>query len=102
VIRTLWNHVKINYLQDKVDRRAVRANDNPAPWVLRGTGFFSYDADIGFAPLFGTETVYFTQLPEIVTDWFTMPPDPIEPFGTLQRSTPSTSNPPLSTPTPHT
>jgi len=43
MMRTLWNYVKINDLQDKVDRRAVRADDNLAPWVLRWTGFLSYE-----------------------------------------------------------
>jgi len=57
VIHALWNYIKINGLQDKVERRIVRTNDE-----LRA--------------LLGAETVHFTQLPEIVNR-FLIPPDPI-------------------------
>jgi len=57
VIHSLWNYIKIHGLQDKVDRRTVRANDE-----LR--------------MVFDAETVLFQQLPEIVNR-FLMPPDPI-------------------------
>ncbi|KIJ64303.1 hypothetical protein HYDPIDRAFT_112289 [Hydnomerulius pinastri MD-312] len=57
VIQALWNYIKMNGLQDKVDRRRIRADD-----YLR--------------PIFGAETIVFQQLPELVNRYL-MPPDPI-------------------------
>jgi len=57
VIQALWNYIKIQGLQDKVDRRMVRADD-----YLR--------------PVFGAESILFQQLPEIVHRYLA-PPDPI-------------------------
>jgi len=57
VIQALWNYIKINGLQDKVDRRRIRADDH-----LR--------------QIFGGESIVFQQLPELVNRYL-MPPDPI-------------------------
>ncbi|KAI6007053.1 SWI/SNF complex 60 kDa subunit [Pisolithus albus] len=57
VIQTLWNYIKTNGLQDKVDRRRIKADD-----YLR--------------PIFGAETVVFQQLPELINRYL-MPADPV-------------------------
>ncbi|KAI6143230.1 SWI/SNF complex 60 kDa subunit [Pisolithus tinctorius] len=57
VIQTLWNYIKIHGLQDKVDRRRIKADDH-----LR--------------PIFGGDTVVFQQLPELVNRYL-IPPDPV-------------------------
>ncbi|KAF8809814.1 SWI/SNF complex 60 kDa subunit [Phlegmacium glaucopus] len=57
VVQTLWNYIKLQGLQDKVDRRLIRADDK-----LR--------------PIFGLEPVIFQKLPEIVNRYLAAP-DPI-------------------------
>ncbi|KJA22667.1 hypothetical protein HYPSUDRAFT_201995 [Hypholoma sublateritium FD-334 SS-4] len=57
VIQTLWNYIKLQGLQDKVDRRIIRADDK-----LR--------------PIFGAESIGFTKLPDLVNR-FLVAPDPI-------------------------
>ncbi|KAI6030177.1 hypothetical protein EDC04DRAFT_2572396 [Pisolithus marmoratus] len=57
VIQTLWNYIKIHGLQDKVDRRRIKADDH-----LR--------------PIFGSDTVLFQQLTELVNRYL-IPPDPV-------------------------
>lgn len=76
MIHALWNYIKINGLQDKVDRRTVRTNDE-----LRAVGHPKNEVlpvalIIDFVQLLGAETLHFTQLPEIVNR-FLMPPEPI-------------------------
>ncbi|KAJ7043386.1 SWI/SNF complex protein [Mycena alexandri] len=57
VVQALWNYIKIQGLQDKVDRRLVRADDK-----LR--------------PIFNGETILFQKLPELVNRCL-IAPDPI-------------------------
>ncbi|KAJ7715169.1 SWI/SNF complex protein [Mycena olivaceomarginata] len=57
VIQALWNYIKIQGLQDKVDRRLVRADDK-----LR--------------PIFNGENILFQKLPELVNRCL-VAPDPI-------------------------
>ncbi|KAG8215419.1 SWI/SNF complex 60 kDa subunit [Butyriboletus roseoflavus] len=57
VIQALWNYIKLNGLQDKVDRRRIKADD-----YLR--------------PIFGGDSIVFQQLPELINRHL-MPPDPI-------------------------
>ncbi|KAJ6533357.1 SWI/SNF complex 60 kDa subunit [Mycena sp. CBHHK59/15] len=57
VIQALWNYIKIQGLQDKVDRRLVRADEK-----LR--------------PIFNGESILFQKLPELVNRCLTAP-DPI-------------------------
>ncbi|KAG6336738.1 hypothetical protein ID866_2343 [Astraeus odoratus] len=57
IIQALWNYIKINGLQDKTDRRRIKADDS-----LR--------------PIFGGDTVIFQQLPELVNRYL-MPPEPV-------------------------
>ena len=76
MIQALWNYIKINGLQDKVERRTVRTNDELRAVSSPADGVSLSGADNDFTQLFGAETVYFTQLPEIVNR-FLMPPDPI-------------------------
>ncbi|EGO02913.1 hypothetical protein SERLA73DRAFT_176377 [Serpula lacrymans var. lacrymans S7.3] len=73
VIQTLWNYIKINGLQDKVDRRRIRADDH-----LR--------------PIFGGESVVFQQLPELVNRYL-MPPDPVLLHYTLNPTIPPPERP---------
>jgi len=57
VVQALWNYIKLQGMQDKEDRRIVRADD-----ALR--------------PIFGAETIHFQKLPEVVNRYLTAP-DPI-------------------------
>ncbi|KZS95948.1 SWI/SNF complex 60 kDa subunit [Sistotremastrum niveocremeum HHB9708] len=57
VISALWNYIKINQLQDKVDRRVVKA-------------------DAKLQAIFGLEAFQFGQLPEMVNSCL-LPPDPV-------------------------
>ncbi|KDQ52354.1 hypothetical protein JAAARDRAFT_162811 [Jaapia argillacea MUCL 33604] len=57
VIQALWNYIKINGLQDKVDRKVVKA-------------------DAYLRPILNADQVLFQQLPELVNHYLT-PPDPI-------------------------
>jgi len=57
VIQAVWNYIKLNGLQDKVERKVIRADAN-----LRG--------------IFGGDSIQFTQIPERVNR-FLLPPDPI-------------------------
>ncbi|KAJ3507246.1 hypothetical protein NLJ89_g6411 [Agrocybe chaxingu] len=68
VIQTLWNYIKLQGLQDKVDRRLIRADER-----LR--------------PLFGGDSISFQKLPEIVNRYLTAP-DPIILHYNLNPATP--------------
>ncbi|KAJ8516988.1 hypothetical protein ONZ45_g5755 [Pleurotus djamor] len=57
VIQALWNYIKVQGLQDKTDRRLVRADD-----ALR--------------PIFGADALPFQKLPELVNRYLTAP-DPV-------------------------
>ncbi|KZV82169.1 hypothetical protein EXIGLDRAFT_627443 [Exidia glandulosa HHB12029] len=57
IITALWNYIKINSLQDKVDRKLIRA-----------------DADL--RPIFNADTVNFHDLPQLINR-FLQPPPPI-------------------------
>ncbi|KAG5646924.1 hypothetical protein DXG03_002000 [Asterophora parasitica] len=54
VIQALWNYIKVQGLQDKTDRRMVRADER-----LR--------------PIFGGDSILFQKLPEIVNRYLTAP-----------------------------
>jgi len=73
VVQTLWNYIKLQGLQDKVDRRLIRADDK-----LR--------------PIFGLETVIFQKLPEIVNRYL-VAPDPIILHYNLNPSVPPPERP---------
>ncbi|KAI0632673.1 SWI/SNF complex 60 kDa subunit [Trametes polyzona] len=73
VIQALWNYIKTQNLQDKVDRRLVRA-------------------DARLFPIFNNETVLFQHLPELVNR-FLMPSDPIVLHYTLNPSVPPPEKP---------
>ncbi|KAI0030842.1 SWI/SNF complex 60 kDa subunit [Vararia minispora EC-137] len=64
VIQALWNYVKVQSLQDKVDRRRVRIDGPLRPIVANVMN--------GQAP----ETLPFVSLPELVNRYLS-PPDPI-------------------------
>ncbi|KDR73958.1 hypothetical protein GALMADRAFT_250674 [Galerina marginata CBS 339.88] len=57
LIQTLWNYIKLQGLQDKVDRRMIRADEK-----LR--------------PIFGADSLPFQKLPDIVNRYI-VAPDPI-------------------------
>ena len=46
MIHALWNYIKINGLQDKVDRRTVRTNDELRAVSCPESGKSSYGADV--------------------------------------------------------
>ncbi|KAG9312916.1 SWI/SNF complex 60 kDa subunit [Chiua virens] len=73
VIQTLWNYIKLNGLQDKVDRRRIKADD-----YLR--------------PIFGGDSIVFQQLPELVNRHL-MPPDPIILYYTFNPGVPPPERP---------
>ncbi|ESK90328.1 swi snf and rsc complex subunit ssr3 [Moniliophthora roreri MCA 2997] len=73
VIQALWNYIKIQGLQDKVDKRAIHTDDR-----LR--------------PLFGADTVPFARLPEFVTR-FLSPPEPVVLMYQLDPSMPPPERP---------
>ncbi|EAU87711.1 SWI/SNF complex 60 kDa subunit, partial [Coprinopsis cinerea okayama7 len=54
IVQTLWNYIKSNGLQDKVDRRMIRADEK-----LR--------------PIFGGDVIPFARLPEVVNRYLTHP-----------------------------
>lgn len=57
IVTALWNYIKVNGLQDKVDRKIIRA-----------------DAEL--RPIFGADTVQFHDLNQLINR-FLMPPPPI-------------------------
>jgi len=65
VVQTLWNYIKVQGLQDKVDRRLIRADDK-----LRPVRSLSCIQHVTFLwelfQIFGVEPVIFQKLPEIV------------------------------------
>ncbi|EMD32802.1 hypothetical protein CERSUDRAFT_143379 [Gelatoporia subvermispora B] len=74
VVQALWNYIKIHNLQDKVDRRVVRA-------------------DAHLRPLFGPqETILFQQLPELANRYL-IPPDPVVLHYTLNPALPPPEKP---------
>ncbi|PCH42853.1 SWI/SNF complex 60 kDa subunit [Wolfiporia cocos MD-104 SS10] len=73
VIQAVWNYVKLQNLQDKVDRRVVRA-------------------DAHLRPIFGADTILFQQIPEKVNRYL-MPPEPIVLHYTLNPTTPPPEKP---------
>ncbi|KAI0776606.1 SWI/SNF complex 60 kDa subunit [Trametes elegans] len=73
VIQALWNYIKTQNLQDKLDRRIVKA-------------------DARLRPIFNAETAYFQHLPELVNR-FLMPPDPIILHYTINPSVPPPEKP---------
>ncbi|KAH9837641.1 BAR-domain-containing protein [Rhodofomes roseus] len=73
VVQALWNYIKVEGLQDKVDRRMVRA-------------------DAHLRPIFGAESVMFQQLPELVNRYL-LPPDPIILHYTLNPAIPPPEKP---------
>ncbi|GLB44557.1 putative SWIB/MDM2 domain containing protein [Lyophyllum shimeji] len=73
VIQALWNYIKIQGLQDKADRRLVRADDH-----LR--------------PIFGGDSIPFQKLPEVVNRYLAAP-DPIVLHYTLNPTVPPPDRP---------
>ncbi|KAI0060153.1 BAR-domain-containing protein [Artomyces pyxidatus] len=73
VIQALWNYIKIQGLQDKVDRKRIHADA-----VLR--------------PIFGAEVIPFALLPELVNRYL-LPPDPIIIHYTVNPSIPPPERP---------
>ncbi|KAF8064246.1 SWI/SNF complex protein [Lyophyllum atratum] len=73
VIQALWNYIKIQGLQDKADRRMVRADD-----ALR--------------PVFGGDSIVFQKLPEVVNRYLAAP-DPIVLHYTINPSIPPPERP---------
>ena len=71
MIQALWNYIKIQGLQDKVDRRLVRADDLLRPVSVGLTLTTSYSRS--FAQIFNAEAVPFQKLPEIINRYLTAP-----------------------------
>ncbi|TDL14860.1 SWI/SNF complex protein [Rickenella mellea] len=68
VITALWNYIKINGLQDKVDRRVIRT-------------------DARLKAIFGVDQLPFQQIPELVNRYL-HPPDPVILHYTLKPNEP--------------
>ncbi|KAG6830135.1 hypothetical protein H0H92_001999 [Tricholoma furcatifolium] len=68
VIQAIWNYIKVQGLQDKADRRVIRADDR-----LR--------------PIFGGEQIFFYQIPELVNQYLAAP-DPVLLHYTLNPTVP--------------
>ncbi|KAK0240392.1 BAR-domain-containing protein [Armillaria nabsnona] len=73
VIQTLWNYIKLHGLQDKVDRRMVRADEK-------------------LAPIFRAESIAFQKLPDVVNQYLSTP-DPVILFYTIDPSVPPPDRP---------
>ncbi|KAF8654747.1 hypothetical protein AX16_003402 [Volvariella volvacea WC 439] len=73
VIQALWNYIKVQNLQDKVDRRLIRADDK-------------------LKMIFGTESIPFQAIPEAVNK-FLGPPDPVQLHYTINPSVPPLERP---------
>ncbi|KAI0717672.1 SWI/SNF complex 60 kDa subunit [Cerioporus squamosus] len=73
VIQALWNYIKTQNLQDKMDRRIIRV-------------------DARLRPIFNADTVYFQHLPELVNR-FLLPPDPVILHYTLNPAVPPPEKP---------
>ncbi|CCM01680.1 uncharacterized protein FIBRA_03744 [Fibroporia radiculosa] len=73
VVQALWNYIKSQGLQDKVDRRAIRA-------------------DSALRPIFGADSMLFQHLPELVNR-FLQPADPIILHYTLNPDIPPPEKP---------
>ena len=65
VVQTLWNYIKVQGLQDKVDRRLIRADDKLRP-VSSLILFYIIQCLREQFQIFGVEPVIFQKLPEIV------------------------------------
>ncbi|TFK97535.1 SWI/SNF complex 60 kDa subunit [Pterulicium gracile] len=74
VVQALWNYIKVNGLQDKVDRKLIRADDR-------------------LKPIFGNlDPIPFHKLPELVNRYLA-PPDPILLHYTIDPSLPPSEKP---------
>ncbi|KAF8712550.1 hypothetical protein AX14_013008 [Amanita brunnescens Koide BX004] len=73
VIQALWNFIKLQSLQDKADRRVIKADEK-------------------LLPVFGAESVYFQNLPEIINRFLTAP-EPIVLQYTLNPTVPPPERP---------
>ncbi|KAF8622626.1 hypothetical protein AX15_006878 [Amanita polypyramis BW_CC] len=73
VVQALWNYIKLQNLQDKADRRVIKADEK-------------------LLPIFGAESVYFQNLPEIVNRYLTAP-EPVVLHYTLNPTVPPPERP---------
>lgn len=73
VIQALWNYIKLQSLQDKADRRVIKADEK-------------------LLPIFGAESVFFQNLPEIINRFLTAP-EPIVLQYTLNPTVPPPERP---------
>ena len=89
VIQALWNYIKINGLQDKADRRKIKADDHLRP--VR-TYFRLRIVDTNRHQIFGGDAVAFQQLPELVNRYL-MPPDPVILHYTINPTVPPPDRP---------
>ncbi|THH03849.1 hypothetical protein EW145_g5959 [Phellinidium pouzarii] len=81
VITSLWNYIKINNLQDKVDRRLIRLDDKLKA-IYRTL----------HSQLSHTETLSFQQIPEFV-NLCLLPPDPVLLHYHIKPNEPSPASP---------
>lgn len=92
VVQALWNYIKIQGLQDKVDRRMVRADAHLRPVCILFRKWFESPSSKLSWQIFGTESVLFQQLPELVNRYL-LPPDPIVLHYTLNPGVPPLDKP---------
>lgn len=96
VLTALWNYIKVNNLQDKVDRRVVRADEKlkAVSLVYRqiSTVYFRKDFSCVFFQLFRLDQLSFQQIPELVNR-FLHPPDAIILHYTIKPNEPPPASP---------
>ena len=70
VIQALWNYIKLQGLQDKVDRRIIRADDKLR--IVSSDLFCSLRGPM-YMQIFGQDAISFQKLPELVNRFLTAP-----------------------------
>ncbi|TFK37555.1 hypothetical protein BDQ12DRAFT_666840 [Crucibulum laeve] len=73
VVQTLWNYIKLQGLQDKVDRRLIRADEK-------------------LKPIFGGESIKFHEIPQVINRFLTSP-DPVVLHYTINPTIPPPERP---------
>jgi len=89
VIQALWNYIKLQGLQDKVDRRVIRADDKLRPVCFDVP--FSVSC-LGHMQIFGQDAIGFQKLPDLVNRFLTAP-DPVVLHYIINPGTPPPERP---------
>jgi len=90
VVQALWNYIKLHSLQEKADRRVIKADEKLLPVSHPFRAGWCYN--VRLSQIFGAESVYFQNLPEIVNR-FLSAPEPIVLHYTLNPTVPPPERP---------